>query len=60
VRAVDELCRLVMVARRLGCGVHLTGVDPELRSLFELAGVAEMMCECTPAVGAVRPPTEFG
>jgi hypothetical protein len=38
-RSVDELCRLVLAARRLGCRVHLSGVDPELRGLLALAGV---------------------
>jgi hypothetical protein len=57
--AVDELCRLVVVARRLGCDVHLTGVDPDLRSLLDVAGVVELMCEC-PARNPVRNPAEFG
>lgn len=47
-QAVDELCRLAVVARRLGCRVHLTGVDPDLRSLLDLAGVADLLCECPP------------
>ena len=38
-RAVDDLCRLALVARRLGCRVHLSGVHPELRRLLAMAGV---------------------
>ena len=45
-RAVDDLCRLVVVARRLGCGVHLTGADADLRSLLDLAGVGDLLCGC--------------
>jgi hypothetical protein len=48
------------MARRLGCGVHLTGVEPDLRSLLELAGVAHLMCECPERVDAMRTPAEFG
>jgi hypothetical protein len=58
-RAVDELCRLVVAARRLGCDVHLTGVGPDLRSLLDVAGVADLMFEC-PARNPVRNPAEFG
>jgi anti-anti-sigma regulatory factor len=61
--AVDELCRLVVVARRLGCDVHLTGVDPDLRSLLDVAGVADLMCECparNPVRNPARKPAEFG
>jgi hypothetical protein len=58
-QAVDELCRLVVAARRLGCDVHLTGVDPDLRSLLDVAGVADLMFEC-PAHNPVRNPAEFG
>jgi anti-anti-sigma regulatory factor len=59
-QAVDELCRLVVAARRLGCDVHLTGVDPDLRSLLDVAGVADLMCGCPAPVDPVRAPTEFG
>lgn len=40
--AVDELCRLVLVARRLGCTVTFTEVPDELRTLLDLAGVTEL------------------
>lgn len=45
-RVVDELCRLAVAARRLGCGIHLTGADGDLRSLLELAGVGDVLREC--------------
>ncbi|HSL58760.1 MAG TPA: hypothetical protein VK866_13020 [Acidimicrobiales bacterium] len=37
--AVGDLCRLLHVARRLGCDVRLTRVSPALGELLELAGV---------------------
>ena len=42
-QAVDELCRLVLVARRLGCRVQLADVPVDLRALLELAGVADVV-----------------
>ncbi len=41
--AVDELCRLAVAARRLGCRVRLTDVDPALAELLELAGVGDLV-----------------
>jgi anti-anti-sigma regulatory factor len=43
VEPVDELCRLALTARRLGCRVVLVDVDPELRELLEIAGVDEIL-----------------
>lgn len=43
--AVDDLCRLVVVARRLGCTVTLTGASDELRELLELAGVSGVVLD---------------
>lgn len=43
--AVDELCRLVLVAQRLGCTVKLTRVSDELRVLLDLAGITELVVE---------------
>jgi anti-anti-sigma regulatory factor len=57
-RVVDELCRLAVAARKVGCRVHLAGSDPELRSLLELAGVDDVLGEC-PA-GAEIPTTDRG
>ena len=50
-RTVDELCRLAVVARGLGCRVHLVATDPELRSLLDLAGLDDVLGEC-PATDA--------
>jgi hypothetical protein len=45
-RDVDELCRLALAARRLGCRVHLAGTGPDLRALIRLAGVGDVLHEC--------------
>jgi ABC-type transporter Mla MlaB component len=46
--AVDDLCRLVFVARRLGCTVKLAGASDELCALLDLAGVTELLLENQP------------
>lgn len=38
--AVDELCRLGLAARRLGCAVRLRDAPCELWALLELVGLA--------------------
>ena len=43
---VEVLCRLAGAARRLGCRAHLVGADPDLHSLLDLAGVADVLCAC--------------
>ena len=43
--AVDDLCRLVLVAQRLGCTVRLAGVSDELRDLLDLAGVSDVLVD---------------
>jgi hypothetical protein len=48
-RSVDELCRLGQTLRKLGCGIHLVDIDPELKELLELAGVADVLGECPAA-----------
>ena len=45
-RAVDELCRLAVAARRLGCRIHLVGDDDDLRSLLDVAGVGDVLGRC--------------
>jgi ABC-type transporter Mla MlaB component len=40
---IDELARLQLGARRLGCSVRLRRVDPRLRELLELAGLDEVL-----------------
>ena len=61
--SVDDLCRLAHAARRLGCRAHLVGADAELHALLELAGVADVLCDCpaarnppdqTPTEGSLR------
>ena len=42
---IDELCRLALLAGRLGCRVLLVDVDPELRELLQLAGVSDVLLE---------------
>jgi hypothetical protein len=37
--AVDDLARLALLAKRLGCGIHLADISPGLRALLELAGL---------------------
>ena len=44
-RAVDDLCQLVLVAQRLGCTVQLTGASGELRALLDLAGVTGLLLD---------------
>lgn len=46
--AVDDLCRLVVAARRLGCTVTLSGASDELRTLLDLAGVSALCLEPVP------------
>lgn len=46
--SVDEMCRLVLVAQRLGCAVKLTGASDELRALLDLAGVTGLLIERQP------------
>lgn len=41
--AVDELCRLALNARRLGCRLRLLDADPGLLELLELAGVGGIL-----------------
>ncbi len=45
--AVDELCRLAVAARRLGCRVILVDVPPDLHQLLEISGV-DAVLERTP------------
>jgi hypothetical protein len=53
-RAVDDLCRLAAAARRLGCRAHLVDADADLRALLDLAGVADVLCQC-PAASPAGP-----
>jgi hypothetical protein len=40
---VEMLCRLQLVARRLGCTIRVHGAGAELRELVTLAGLAEVL-----------------
>ena len=40
--AVDQLARMHLVARRVGCSLRLCGLRPELSELLELAGLAQL------------------
>ena len=53
--AVDELCRLALVARRLGCRVRLLDASVELTELVRLAGVSDvLLAEPTTPSGDLR------
>ncbi|HTZ88619.1 MAG TPA: hypothetical protein VMB05_18300 [Solirubrobacteraceae bacterium] len=41
--AVDALARLALAARRNACEVYLRGASPELLSLVELVGLADVL-----------------
>ncbi|MEO6989192.1 MAG: hypothetical protein ABI239_11155 [Aquihabitans sp.] len=45
VEAVGELCRLALVASRLGCRVQLLDVDAGLHDLIVLAGVGDLLLD---------------
>ena len=51
VEEVDELCRLVLAANRLGCRVQLLDVDPGLRDLLVLAGVDRLLLDGESKIG---------
>lgn len=55
VATVDELCRLALAARRLGCRVQLVDVDPGLRELLVLAGVGHLLVDATTLEHPPRP-----
>ncbi len=43
--AVDELCRLALVAERLGCRIRILDATPDVRDLLVLAGVDELLLD---------------
>lgn len=43
--AADALARLQLAAKRRGCRVRLTGCSPELRTLIEFLGLADVLPE---------------
>jgi hypothetical protein len=40
---VDDILRLALEAKRLGGAVRLRRVDPDLRALIELVGLADLL-----------------
>lgn len=47
--AVDQLCRAVLAARRLGCGLRLVDPDPALVELLVLSGLADLFSGLDPS-----------
>ena len=43
ISAVDDVARLALIAQRLGGGLVLTDVSPDLRALVELGGLVVEM-----------------
>jgi hypothetical protein len=41
--AVDQLARLQLAARRLGCSLRLRGAPSRLRELIDLAGLSDIL-----------------
>lgn len=41
--AVDEVARLALAARQLGCALRLRGAPPALLDLFDLVGLIELV-----------------
>jgi hypothetical protein len=52
--AVDELARLALAARRLGCAIRLRDADPDLLDLLALVGL------CGEVVGEAEDAEELG
>jgi anti-anti-sigma regulatory factor len=53
---IDVLARLQLMARRLGCGIHLYGAHPRLRDLLLLTGLSEalpLLPDPPPGLGSV-------
>ena len=41
--AIEELCRLQLAARRLGCRILVHDTNPSLRELIERVGLADVL-----------------
>jgi hypothetical protein len=46
--AVDQLCRMQLAARRLGCRIVLADVDERLRDLITFLGIADVLLGAEP------------
>ena len=58
---VDDIARLQLAARRVGCAIHLRNVCPDLLALIELAGLSDELrvireTDVPGASGRLRPP----
>ncbi len=42
--AVDELARLQLLARNLGCSIRLRNVDADLWALLDFVGLRDVLC----------------
>jgi hypothetical protein len=48
---VDQLARLQLAARRLGCSLRLRGAPSQLRELIELAGLSDIITDADGPAG---------
>lgn len=48
VTVADELARLAVAARRLGCSIRLRNASGELVELLDLLGLADLLCGRNP------------
>jgi hypothetical protein len=51
-RVVDQLARLQLAARRLGCSLRLRGAPSQLRELIDLAGLSGIVTDAAGPVSA--------
>jgi STAS domain len=49
---VDQLARLQLAARRLGCSLRLRGAPSQLRELIDLAGLSDIVTDAAGPVSA--------
>lgn len=58
--AVDELARLQLVARSLGCSIRLRNVGTDLWELLDLVGLRDVLCGSCDLPPEVRGQPECG
>jgi hypothetical protein len=44
---VEQLARLALTARRIGCVVHVQDASPQLNAVLELVGLADVLTKQT-------------
>ena len=59
-RVVDELARLQLGARRIGCSIRVEGACQELRAVLALTGLSEVLRSDGDVVVEVRGEAEGG